>query len=378
MKRDGAIDDIFKTGLQEKAFNNKDALWQRIETGLDKQGRRRRLVLFIVLFFGIATVGTFLLIDKNKNTTPLSINENTNSRQPEIFTAPPNTTTALENILINKNYVQQQLPIKHSSTLYINKKIKGIHSNETTEATAPQKNEEVLVEELEKINLKNLFFNPEIIKPNSIDHYVLPALKNYTPANKKPDAVQKKKYNIEILGGTDITNIKKPAGYYAGASFYKPLKNGAGIAAAVLYSVNKVQESYRLSNKPSYNRETDATVDNLSMLQCRIQFRQQIKHSRFSVAAGLTLVYILSAAIDNVPHADSVYPGSYRRFTLQDINRLNVLFTAGAGYLLLHRLTAEINGSYGLTELVKNSYINQSNVKSNFKKLQLGLIYKLK
>ena len=378
MKRDDAIDDIFKAGLQEKAFNNKDALWQRIETGLDKQGRRRRLILFILLFFGISTAGTFLLIDKNKNTTPLSISEKINSRQSKIFTALPNTTAAPENILANKNYVQQQLPINRSSILYINKEIENINSNETIEVTEPKKNEEVLVEETEKIKLKYLFFNPEKIKNNTIDHSILPTLKNYTPANKKPDAVQKKKYSIEILGGTDITNIKKPAGYYAGAAFYKPLKNGAGIAVAVLYSVNKVQESYRLSDKPSYNRETDATVDNLSMLQCRIQFRQQIKHSRFSVAAGLTPVYILSAAIDNVPHADSVYPGAYRRFTLQDINRLNVLFTAGAGYQLLHRLTAEINGSYGLTELVKNSYINQSNVKSNFKKLQLGLIYKLK
>ncbi len=373
MKKGDDIDDIFRKGLQEKAFHNKDAVWRRIDLGLNKQhSRRRRLVLLMLLFIGLSTAGFFLFLDKGK--VPIATKQQTIFNHAEPFSSAVDKSATAQNISINKKYPAQQLQTKHISKFFFSKKITTINTFEKVETTQPKKDEDEAA--AEQIKLQHLFVDPEKIKIIGVP--VLQAINNYTASLKKPAVIQKKKISIEILAGAVITNIKNPAGYYAGAAVCKPLKKGASIAAAVLYSVNKVQEGYRLSNKPSSDRQTDATLDNLSMLQLRLQFRQQVKNSRFFVTAGLTPVYILSAAIDNVPHTDSVYPGFYRRFTLQDINRLNVLFTAGARYQLLSRLSAEINGSYGLTELVKNSYINQSNVKSNFKKLQIGLVYKLK
>lgn len=114
------------------------------------------------------------------------------------------------------------------------------------------------------------------------------------------------------------------------------------------------------------------------MVQLSLQLRQQVKGTKLFLSAGLMPVYVLDAAFVNMPAADSSNPALYRRFTMNDINRLNVLFTTSVRYKFSSLLQAEIGGTYGLTGLVKDSYINQSNLKGNFRSVQVGLVYSLR
>ena len=94
--------------------------------------------------------------------------------------------------------------------------------------------------------------------------------------------------------------------------------------------------------------------------------------------AGLLPAYILDASVYNVPNSNTGNPAQYRQFTLGDIHRFNVLFGAGIKYAAFKNIAFELSGSYGFTELVKDSYINQSNVNDNFKNIQAGVVFRLK
>ena len=61
MSENSHIDKIFKDGLGEMNFTNTDALWQQMETELDKDGgnKKRPFVFFIVLASLLFIAGFF-------------------------------------------------------------------------------------------------------------------------------------------------------------------------------------------------------------------------------------------------------------------------------------------------------------------------------
>lgn len=181
---------------------------------------------------------------------------------------------------------------------------------------------------------------------------------------------------LELAAGVDVSNGYIGSGKYGIAMLRLALNRKANLVVGAGYASNAMSESYKQADKPNLlNQEIDAKVRGLNMLQFPILYEQAIKENKLLFRAGITPVYILNASIVNIPNGFGGNPSNYRTFTLKDINRLNVLFTAGLQLRLAPRLGLELKAHYGLTELVKNSYINQSGENNNFKSTQLGLLF---
>jgi hypothetical protein len=93
---------------------------------------------------------------------------------------------------------------------------------------------------------------------------------------------------------------------------------------------------------------------------------------------GLVPIYITKAEVYNVPNSYIGDPNPYRKFSLDDINRFNLLFGTGLRYSPSKWMSLELSGSYGLTGMVKDGYKNLSRVNDNFKSIQLGAAFRLK
>lgn len=373
MKREDEIDKIFKKGIPASSFENKDAMWQRIEKGLDKEPKKKRPLVYLVVLLCLVAGSLFFIHNNNetKQTSELVAKAALLKDKPEVV------ADRTDNIRIKQIAENKKPGINKSKSKTFSKKTTGNIITQVAEADynyAFQNGE--IAEELlpEKNNL-----TPEQI---TLSFKKTPGLKiqgiNNSPPVKRTSIAMPNKYSIDLMGGVTIASFKKAAGYYAGVAVNKYLKNNAAISAALLYSASNLSEKYMLSGKPDYNKETDAVLNKLNMVQLSLQLRQQVKGTKLFLSAGLMPVYVLDAAFVNMPAADSSNPALYRRFTMNDINRLNVLFTTSVRYKFSSLLQAEIGGTYGLTGLVKDSYINQSNLKGNFRSVQVGLVYSLR
>jgi hypothetical protein len=70
MSENTHIDKIFKDGIGERNFSNTDAMWQRLETELDKDGGKKRSpVVFLIALAGLFTAGFFTVNHFNKPAT---------------------------------------------------------------------------------------------------------------------------------------------------------------------------------------------------------------------------------------------------------------------------------------------------------------------
>jgi hypothetical protein len=196
------------------------------------------------------------------------------------------------------------------------------------------------------------------------------------PAKKKDAKKSKKRpLQLELAGGIDLSNGLRNPGHYGALLLRVPLNNKASLLAGAGIATNKMTESYKQADKQNtLNRDVDATLQGLRMLQFPVLYEQAIKEQKLLFRAGLVPIYILDANVVNVPNSFSGNPSNFRTFTLNDINRFNVLFSAGLHLRATPRLGVELKANYGLTELVKNSYINQSGENNNFKSAQVGLL----
>ncbi|MFT3682524.1 MAG: porin family protein [Ferruginibacter sp.] len=384
------IDKVFRDGIPASSSlrkEEKEDLWQRIEKDLDKKPDRKRPVIYLLPLLGLlllAGTAVFVLNTGKDNNEQPKLAKNIVVEHKEAAaekTAPASNRIAAENTSLEQAPVNSSLAaaVKTAATLQLNSNGESLKEYIAEEKVNTSTRETVLATASgEEESLERMDFDPSLrsirkvpLPGAHIQGGRYPSVKNKVPEKKHP-------VYVDITGGINVASLKKTAGFYAGVVLNKPLKKGAAVSAALMYSASNLSEKYMLSNKPADNKETDAILNRMSMLQLNFQLRQRVKDSKLSLSAGLMPVYVLSAAFHNVPVIDSSSPALYRRFELDDINRLNVLFSTSARYEFSQGLSAEITGCYGLTGLVKNSYINQSNLKGNFRSVQLGLVYRLK
>ena len=386
MKREDEIDKIFKKGIPASSFENlpagrqgKDALWQRIEKDLDKEPKKKRPLVYLAVLLCLVAGSIFFIKNSNSKKQIASPVAKT-----EIIKSKPTGAIAqnkiTDGVIDNKVATNQIDEEKKSTANRVETVSKKTSAKIIIQATSADYNyvfqneakEEELLPERNSLMPEQITF--------SLKH--TPGLKiqniNASPPVKHSSINKPSKYSVDLMGGVTIASFKKAAGFYAGIAVNKHLKNNAAVSAALIYSASNLSQKYKLSSKPDYNKETDAILNKLNMLQVSVQLRQQVKGSKLFLSAGLMPVYVLDASFVNMPISDSSNPALYRRFTINDVNRLNVLFTTGARYKISPLLHAEINGTYGLTGLVKDSYINQSNLKGNFRSVQVGLVYSLR
>lgn len=389
MKREDEIDKIFKQGIPASSFENlpagrqgKDALWQRIEKDLDKQPRKKRPLVYLAVLLCLLTGGIFLL---NNNGNEKQLATAPKKIQPQKETIQKETTiSSAENIVSKKAEDKNQdaeIILEKKTSVGLMKttsSIAGLKASVAIDMPAVSEENDYSNEAVKKENLlEEISYEPTLISTAQKHNSVKIKNINAPPILKYNDRIKQKKYSIDVVGGVSIASFNKSAGFYAGIAVNKSLKNDAAVSAALLYSASNLSQKYMLSGKPDYNKETDAILNKLNMLQLNLQLRQRVKGTPLFLSAGLMPVYVLDASFVNLPSTDSSNPSLYRRFTLKDINRLNVLFAAGARYGLTKKVHAEITGTYGLTGLVKDSYINQSNLKGNFRSVQVGLVWSL-
>jgi hypothetical protein len=391
MKSDTHIDKIFKDGIGGSDFSNVDAMWQRMEQKLDdSEKQKKRPFVFILLIAGLLTAGLAVKYLNEpavqtgspiaKNGVPLNID-----RGPTV-----NGTNAMANQLLSvDNDRPSGTPAaaikKVAATVFTKSRKPLVHSTASTiiNSETPSTIEETAVEELfGKIPVQATVLALQYARAAPPVIRMMPAPKTIAVAASRPikrAPVQPKKISIEAIAGTDALRMNRKAGYYAGIRVNRLLETGTVISVGLNYTSHTVNDKYRLSAKPAELRgETDARINDIRTIRVPVYFQRQMANSKFALMAGLVPTYVMDATVYNMPSSFTGNPDQFRKFTLKDINRFNVLFGAGLKYSPVQRISFEISGSYGFTSLVKSSYINQSRVNDNFKSIQAGVVLMLK
>jgi hypothetical protein len=437
MNQNSTIDSIFKNQLQQMEQPGADENWQRLEKELLAQQKKKRrggawllgLLLLLgsgaALIWGLngnekqhgatvadvsqakpATGTTTTILPDGANTTATN---GTASSPDATNTAPPSViantgtdnghngsihrkgrqsitlsggdmstgtaTTGERPIVFNKKG-NQKIKIGAATTatsVDAETMDKTTADNNITVAPLPAYPASALTDELKKDPQETELTASHIEPPTAIQNDQEPM-----PATRKDKKERKPPPQLELAVGVDVSNGAFGSGKYGIAMVRLSLNKKANLLLGAGYASNTVSEGYKQADKPNLlNREIDAKLRGLNMLQFPILYEQAIKENKLLFRAGITPVYILDAAIVNIPNSFGGNPTSFRTFTLNDINRLNVLFTAGLQMRLTQRLGLELKAHYGLTELVKNSYINQSGENNNFKSTQVGLLFML-
>lgn len=387
MSKNSTIDDLFKAQLQPLAFDHADAAWDKMEARLLQQQKKRkpykRYLLLFLLVMGSATLLTAVLYRP-----PASRVASYHPAQKITTGNHERGTSSADRIVADAG----DAPVRVTSNIS-NSKIAPASLRPSTECNfAPSANMQLQTAPASTVPVTDgmpvapeapVTTEPTLLRNEEKTQVVPGPQKKDTGTDgnidqqEKTGAPAKRKPVFELAAGIDLSLKNNNGGKYAQVLLNIPLSKKTDLVTGIGISSDGMSESYRVSEKQNTaNRETDARLQSLTMLQFPILYQQSIPRTKLLGRAGITPVYIINASIVNVPSSfvGTVIP--YRTFTLKDLNRVNVLFTAGLQYQLTRKLALEIKGNYGLTELVKNSYINQSNVNNNFKSLQGGLNFR--
>jgi hypothetical protein len=411
MSKNSTIDTVFKNQLDDMAFGNADAMWQRMEAKLGQQKEkqdRKRYLLWLLLLIPVAA-GLMLTAGKtDRKKTVIAATTNTSAQISKITNeqVSPVTTTAANTSTVNKatapgsninNKTVSYCPVQpgwYNNGVFVPSK--GIHINpvavtvrtgdgstsatifpDTDETAEPSATVYLMVPD--KIAAQGITAMPNGVQQLWAGKKITIADNKYeaAPAGNKVAGGENrslKKMQVSIAAGTDVFAKSKPGGKYAMLLLRVPLNKKSTLSLGAGISSHSTSQSYIVAEKQAtLNREVDAKLRGLTMLQFPVLYEQALPGKKFTAKAGVTPVYILNAAVTNVPNSFTGVIIPYRSFSLTDINRFNVLFTAGLQYNITPKIGVEVRGNYGLTELVKNSYLNQSNENNNFKAVQLGL-----
>lgn len=403
MSENAHIDKIFKDNLGEKNFSGRDAMWQKMEATLEKEDRKKKKrLVFVILFTLLLTAGFFaankIHITPSANDATTAGIKKAATPNSDVQTAIVKNEPAAENNLLQKttgsstsNSTGTTLSkafVARSAGAFESTLLNGeegttdipISDNPVTPSVSLVEKDNVEDLPAEKIQvaaaintISYLERSAVVVKP-----VFVAAERNSVLEKNKKEPVKIKNLSIELIAGGDALRMNRRAGYYAGIRVNRLLEKGTVVSVGLSYTGNTVNDKYRLASKPAERREADAKISNINMIRMPIYFQRQLATTRFALMAGLIPSYVVDAAVYNVPGSFTGNPDQFRKFTMKDINRFNVLFGAGIKYAPLNRIAFELSGSYGFTSLVKNSYTNQSRVNDNFKSVQMGVVLKLK
>ncbi len=398
MKHESGIDQLFREGIGQPDFSGKDAAWAKMEQVLDADKRRRRPVAWLLIpALLLVTAGWWFLTPAGTEQhafTPNSISDVSEplSDKPSVTQVPTITAQVPPARVSPAKHTASITDENHQPAIFAAVKQKAhaiyqpgsvrmkttVAGEEVMEFPATATEAQQLLSDNYQSPLNRLEWNPQPVHQLAVQASRI-ARPVFTGA-RKPDKVvkQQNKWSVELVAGSDIFRLNKQLGYYGGIRINHHLDAGTLISAGLNYSGNTLNEQYRLSNKPAQQTETDARLNHITMIRVPLYFQRQLPRSKWALMAGLVPSYIIDASVYNVPNSFTGDPTQYRRFTINDINRFNILFGAGVKYSPFKRVSFELSGSYGFTGLVKDSYINQSRVNDNFRNIQAGLVYRLR
>jgi cytoskeletal protein RodZ len=402
MSKNYTIDSLFKEQLSNMDFSNADAMWQRMETKLqqqkEKQNRKRYLLwlLLIPVAAGLLlTAGKTNHKKTNAGAAESSFKQITKTKSELIIEAAVVTKSNITSInSTTSNKTVSYCPVQpgwYKNGVFVPSKSvfvsPGIIATTAIDGWATtiivtdgaQQNEEiealqtVLLQPAGKIAVEKITAIPGVQQQQLLQGHKIGIIERGVKSTANENKANNK-LQVSAAAGTDIFAKSKPGGKYAMLQFRMQLNKTSSFSLGAGISSHSTSQSYIVAEKQAtLNREVDAKLRGLTMLQFPVMYEQALPGKRFTAKTGVTPVYILNAAVVNVPNSFVGVVIPYRSFGLSDINRFNVLFTAGLHYYITPKVGVELRGNYGLTELVKNSYLNQSNENNNFKAVQLGL-----
>ncbi len=402
MSENSHIDKIFKDRLGDRNFSNVDAMWERMDAELDREkGKKKRPVIFFITAAIVATIGFGVMQYLSKPTSVTVTDIPSHNGNIAAADKPANRVSqtqekvfAAEKISPVTTY-NSALIVPDVSAHQIKKDIyQDAVFNSPSEETFLYRTRNNIATEgagfnelyLEKVNTDASLLAAPLWRGNTIA--VLPVAQRtlFTSSVKpvtKRELPKSNSITLEAVGGGDILRLNRKAGFYAGIRLNKHLDKGSLISIGVNYASHTVRDRYRVANKPLDRGWYDAVVNNMSSVRIPIFLQRQMADSKFSMMIGLIPTYITSAEVYNVPDSYVGDPNPYRKFTLKDFNRFNLLFGAGLRYTPVKngpfsRLSFELNGSYSFTGVVKDGYKNWSRVNDNFKSIQFGVAFRLK
>lgn len=416
MSENSHIDNIFREGIREINFSSADAAWEKLEAEMDAAaGNNRRrygfILLFALLFIGVG--GLVFVKMRHADTAPLlasspgennAVSNTANATTPRENTQPaisPNQSTLysagkktkLDNStqlaagpqtnggILSKRFSTQQPILHHKSTgsvLINNAAVAGEMMNDAVESE-PGAGLAAVETEQQHVAAPMISMATPIALSKEAYQPVLrmraPEAASVAPL-KQDRGLNRRKFAVELIGGTDAMRMNRKAGYYVGVRVSRLLDKGTAISAGLSYTNNTVRDNYRRATKPAEQKQYDFKLLDMTMLRMPIYIHQQMAKSKFSLMAGLVPSYVVDANIYILPNSLNGNQET-RHFSIDDVNRFNILFGAGIKYAVLPRVAVEVSGSYGFTGLVKDSYKNQSRIIDNFKSIQAGLVLKL-
>ncbi len=398
MSDNSHIDRIFKEGLGERNFSSTDAMWQQMETELDKEDKkRRRPFVFFLLLASLITTSIFIVqhfnkpsvvLAENKNSLPVTSGDNNIAATINSvgLNSVANKPVVNSNIIPNRRKNIVSIIAAKGKTISLRKNIIEVSGGSvgdvsliedetlTVGASGPNGLQEKIFTSVDLIGAAQLATNKIKIKASQKKMTGGPSL-----LAKRGLSPVKNKLVIEGIIGRDFLRMNRKPAIYAGVRFNKQVDAGTVISAGLTYASHNLLDRYRLNIKQTGEPQPQAKVNNISTLRMPVYLQRQMGKSKFSIMAGLVPSYVLSADIYNLPDSYSgSNPETQRRFTIADMHRFNVLFGAGIKYSPYKWIALEVSGSYGLTGLVKNAYKNQSRVNDNFKSIQVGAAFRLK
>lgn len=407
MSENSHIDKIFRDGLGERNFSNVDAMWDKMETELDKEGRKKKPVLFLI--FAAALISTLFFTVHYFSKSAAVIVARGESGQKNIVANAENKATDALNQLTNTemknpgggsitgtgvpgashNVPSHILSVKVASANTIPVTAKPMVDITSAAAESADNNHAELdittVQPVETY-FERMSISAGLLTPqpwNSTSMINSPKLKkDLTLSNIQPVAKRElpkqSKFTFEAVGGGDLIRLNRKAGFYAGLRLNKKLENGSSFSVGVNFANHTISDRYRVKTKPAEQRSSDARINSISSIRVPVYLQRQMGTGKFSMMLGLVPTYITKAEVYNVPNSYIGDPDPYRKFDLDDINRFNLLFGAGLRYSPTKWVALELSGSYGLTGMVKDGYKNLSRVNDNFKSIQLGVAFRLK
>ncbi len=403
MSNNSTIDKLFQDQLNDLPLSGKEALWEQMEKKLDaatqpKKSKRRFLLLLLCVlpvasYFLLRNFGTSTQKTQQSTETKSIAGETNTAGSDKLIKEEGNNPADVhedrgqENIQSNKILdVQEEQGIankNHQLTFISSGKSKvSISSSNVVEMVEDESMDQqsstaTIDQNLQLQNEATWLVNKLSVERKSTLN--LPALQatNFSRTKKEKPG---KRVSVGVAAGMDLFLKAKEKGGFAGLQVRVPLNKKISILTGALVAKHKMEENYSNAEKQRLNpdRKIDAKLEGLTVLQVPLLYEQSLPGTKVNFRAGVTPTYIIAAGIYNVPNSFNGNAANYKKFTIDDLHRLNVLFTASVGVGITRRLEVELKANYGLTELVKNSYINQSSVNNNFKSAQVGIVYKIK
>ncbi len=388
MKHETGIDRIFREGIGQPDFSGKDAAWNKMEQALraDQRRRRRPFAWFLLVAVLLGSAGWWFLKPAlaDQSVASPGIIAETNLQPGSSQAATTTDNSAPLRVPAAKSPAKAAPDAGGSAVTAVSRKYKLAGQTRVSTWKPDQfSEEEVSLKTDTRLSLLTPLLHPLDLNTRPVNRMAVLASRMRHPVvihPRKPAKTEQKqqKWSVELVAGSDIFRLNKQLGYYGGVRINRHLDQGTLLSAGINYSANTVNEQYRLSNKPAQQTEADAQLNHITMIRMPVYFQRQFSRSKWALMAGLVPSYIIDASVYNVPNSFTGDPTQYRRFTINDINRFNILFGAGVKYSPFKRISFELSGSYGFTGLVKDSYINQARVNDNFRNIQAGLIYRLR